>query len=312
MDVIQTLKEKIIHLGNKFISPPGNKIVDNYYGTPILPAQEGNDLIGQLLTSPEPAMIARLGAFELKCLLINLERKSTGKSGYGASLRDRMANNAGFFPPTDEMLDKFGKLCLEHLQHLDVLAVWFNPGEDYLSHVYCKCARLILPRSLEPYYHERPWSKALRGKKILVIHPYQDSIVSQYTQNRERLFEDPDVLPPFYLDTIKAVQSIAGNRTPFANWFQAYEYMCGEMEKKDFDVAIIGAGAYGLPLAYHAKKLGKKAIQLGGPTQILFGIKGKRWDDHDVISKLYNSYWVRPSADETPSNYKAVEEGCYW
>ena len=74
----------------------------------------------------------------------------------------------------------------------------------------------------------------------------------------------------------------------------------------------VGAGAYGLPLAYHAKKLGKKAIQLGGPTQILFGIKGKRWDDHDVISKLYNSYWVRPSADETPSNYKAVEEGCYW
>ena len=29
------------------------------------------------------------------------------------------------------------------------------------------------------------------------------------------------------------------------------------------------------------KKAGKKTIHLGGSTQILFGIKGKRWDSRE-------------------------------
>ena len=37
----------------------------------------------------------------------------------------------------------------------------------------------------------------------------------------------------------------------------------------DFEVALIGCGAYGLPLAAHVKRLGKKAVHLGGATQNL-------------------------------------------
>jgi hypothetical protein len=88
--------------------------------------------------------------------------------------------------------------------------------------------------------------------------------------------------------------------------------MCAEVEKVDFDIAIIGAGAYGLPLAFHVKSLGKKAIHMGGATQILFGIKGKRWDHHEVISKLYNEHWVRPLPSERPEHYYDIEKGCYW
>jgi hypothetical protein len=58
--------------------------------------------------------------------------------------------------------------------------------------------------------------------------------------------------------------------------------------------------------------IGKIGIHLGGPLQILFGIKGRRWDAHDVISKMYNEHWVRPSKSETPENNFAVEGGCYW
>jgi hypothetical protein len=35
----------------------------------------------------------------------------------------------------------------------------------------------------------------------------------------------------------------------------------------EFDVALIGAGAYGLPLAACVKRLGKKAIHMGGVTK---------------------------------------------
>lgn len=54
------------------------------------------------------------------------------------------------------------------------------------------------------------------------------------------------------------------------------------MKKKistiDFDIASIGCGAYGLPLAgFIMEELHKKAIYMGGGTQWLFGIKGRRW-----------------------------------
>ena len=45
---------------------------------------------------------------------------------------------------------------------------------------------------------------------------------------------------------------------------------------------------------------------MSGATQLLFGIKGKRWDDHPVISKLYNPAWVRPDETEGISNKENV------
>ena len=51
---------------------------------------------------------------------------------------------------------------------------------------------------------------------------------------------------------------------------------------------------------------------MSGATQLLFGIKGKRWDTHSVISKLYNDAWVRPAEDEGIDHREAVEGGSYW
>lgn len=57
---------------------------------------------------------------------------------------------------------------------------------------------------------------------------------------------------------------------------------------------------------------GHVAIQMSGATQLLFGIKGRRWDTHPQISKLYNPAWVRPAPAEQPANKQAVEGGSYW
>jgi hypothetical protein len=84
------------------------------------------------------------------------------------------------------------------------------------------------------------------------------------------------------------------------------------MDAVDYDVCIIGAGAYGLPLGAHAKLRGKVAIHMGGATQILFGIKGRRWDHHEVIGRLYRDSWVRPRPSEIPRAAGSVEDGCYW
>ena len=90
--------------------------------------------------------------------------------------------------------------------------------------------------------------------------------------------------------------------------------MYNEAMKMDFDIAIIGCGAYGMPLAAKLKQAGKQAIHLGGATQLLFGIKGKRWVENypSKIATLFNDAWVYPDEIEVPQAAKVVEGGCYW
>ena len=115
------------------------------------------------------------------------------------------------------------------------------------------------------------------------------------------------------LRVLKAIQSIAGNNCGFKDWFAALDWMKSEMEQEDFDIALIGCGAYGFPLTVHAKRLGKIGIHLAGWTQMLFGIYGKRWlEDQPEYSKYINKYWVRPNISEIPGGAQKVEGGCYW
>lgn len=105
------------------------------------------------------------------------------------------------------------------------------------------------------------------------------------------------------------MQTIAGNRdNRFRDWNEALQWMIDECKKVEFDVAIIGCGSYGFPLAAEIKKMGKIAIHLGGATQLLFGIRGRRWDSYEE----YQEGWVRPSAEETPRNIEKVENSTYW
>jgi hypothetical protein len=284
------------------------------YHKKILFAEEGHDRVRQAVAADHPLLVARLGAFELACLRFYLEQRRKGKRPYPDDIRSVMGNNTGFFPTDDGSLDAFCELYLQAARQTDIMAVWFNHYEDVICRTGCPAASLVELSCLEPFHFARPWTAALSGKKVLVIHPFAESISSQYRHKRELLFADPEVLPEFELTTIKAVQSIAGSPVPFASWFEAYRHMCEEMSATDFDVCLIGAGAYGLPLAAFAKGLGKKAIHLGGVTQILFGIKGRRWEEDytDTTARLFNEHWVRPLPSETPTGKDKVEEGCYW
>jgi hypothetical protein len=90
---------------------------------------------------------------------------------------------------------------------------------------------------LNPYFSRIPWTKSLTDKRVLVIHPFTQSIEAQY-RKRELLFKD-DLLPAFELKTIKAVQSIAGEKTRFNDWFEALDSMKEKMDSTDYDVALM-------------------------------------------------------------------------
>lgn len=224
----------------------------------------------------------------------------------------RLCINAGFFPASIEMNDRFVKLMHEVIPDIDILASYVY-CERYISEELSNCTKVNLEGFYAPFLYPNPWSRILRGKKVLVIHPFIESIKTQYAK-RDLLFENKDVLPEFAsMQTIKAIQSIAGNECGYADWFEALESVKRRMEQIDFDIALIGCGAYGLPLAIHAKHLGKVGFHLAGWTQMLFGIYGNRWiNDQPEYKRFINTHWIRPNETEVPQGASKVEGGCYW
>ncbi len=290
-------------------------------------AASGEDaslLIKQMIRADRPCLIGRFGSIETEAMMAYLYRDSSMPpwerlyrfaswdvryQGWQAPLKNKLSTHAGFFPAENESLDRFAELYLSLLPEIDILGSWIH-AELLLKPRMPAVRRIPLP-SLEPYLCPHPWSKALEGKKVLVIHPFVESIEQQYAK-RETLFENPDVLPEFELSTLQAVQSSGGNKVPFTDWFQALEHMQEQISRIDFEVAIIGAGAYGLPLAAHIKGLGKKAVHLGGATQMLFGIYGQRWIHDPRRKRFINEHWVRPLESEKTSRSSSIENGCYW
>ena len=275
-----------------------------------LTTEAGGAIIRKALQDTKPLMIARFGSVEIKGVLYQRLPK-TVRLVVKEKVFAPMSNNAGFFPVSDKAIQEFSNLMIEDMKQLDVLGSW-RIEEKFLLKYFPYAQRVEL-RALEPYLSENPWSEMLEGLKVLIIHPFNTTIERQYHEKRELLFEDKRILPRFKsLETIKAVQTVAGQKCEFNDWFEALDSMKSAIDSKDYDVAIIGCGAYGFPLAAHVKRSGKKAIHLGGATQILFGIKGRRWDDHPLISPLYNDHWVRPLPEDVPTDANKVENGCYW
>jgi hypothetical protein len=282
-----------------------------YLGTKILSPQEGNDFLAGSLQQPTAS--GRIGGTELRALRRYLSRANS--SGHCESWgRDatRLYFLSGVYPVEPDVTSRFCRAYLEALSGIDVLAVWFNRGEHAVSSGFAPKATLTELTAAEPYFHERPWSQRLAGKTVLVVSAFTETIESQYRRRKQVWRAKPEVLPDFELVTLRCPIYSFLAPTPYPDWFAALDAMREQMAAKRFDVAIIGAGAWSLPLVVHAKSLGAWAIHLGGAVQLLFGINGDRWEKNSRIAALANEAWTRPSADETPSGVKKIEGGCYW
>ncbi len=282
----------------------------------VMGSQKTHDLIADLINSGKPMMVSRFGNTELSVVVSVLKIRLFGETEENKAHFDEWFQNlgdlSGFFPPDKKLAGRFSDLIIDSAKQVDVLAQFLCRMDDYMIETYMPDTKVTFLNHIEPWRVDKPWTGALRGKKVLVIHPFEDTIKSQYTR-RSELFDNPDVLPEFELKTLKAVQTIAGEKDDrFDTWFDALDYMYHEAMKIDFDVAIIGCGAYGMPLAAMIKKAGKQAIHLGGATQILFGIKGRRWVDNPRSGVSFNDAWVYPGDSEKPKNSKIVENNCYW
>lgn len=260
----------------------------------------------EAILSNKPFAAIRFGAVELSCLN-NHEKIELGfKRKYKDSVIYSMKNNAGFFPVTQQNLTKYGDYLLPRLKMSDYLGISGVHMEDYFYKKYMPKSKAILYEGMEPLHED--WIMALEGKKVLVISSFSSDIESQY-KIKDKLFPK-GVIPDFELKTITVPLTLAKEEPKESNFFEVLDNLYSKIKETDFDIALIGAGAYGTFLALYCKELNKQAIQTGGATMTMFGIIGKRWENRSHVARYINSNWIRPSLK--PKGYKDIENGAYW
>jgi hypothetical protein len=263
-------------------------------------------------------LIGKCGSNELAMLFSTPDNR--------AKLSKFFELHAGVWPA--ENLEGWVSDYLRAITKADVLASgWFEPLKQHelalLSKVNPNVINVKL-RDLEPYYvpeKDDRWTTLLANKRVCVVSSFAKTMKSQL-QRKRLIWGEADcesLLPSNATYTfIQTKHSpFASPSNTWANDIKTYaDAVSSIVSNIDFvgsDVVLIGCGGLGLIIGERAKAMGKVAIVLGGAIQVLFGIKGKRWENHSTISKFWNDEgWVYPDPSEIPDRAKQIEGGCYW
>ncbi len=239
---------------------------------------EANAFIFEAIGGNAPFLAGRMGTVECG-ICWNLARARFHNYRHSIKWKLHAPRNAGISLKDDESLNQFGAIYTGTIPFLDLAHFW-EPTMPPMLHKFGAPGLRVTAGGLEPWIALRtggvPWTRALEGQHVLVVHPFAGSIRKQYAARHE-ISAIRDVLPSFELDTLMPPITHAGEDNG-RTWMQNLQALMAETANRQFDVAIIGCGSYGLPLGAFIKQLGRKAVHLGGATQILFGIRGARWD----------------------------------
>lgn len=219
---------------------------------------------------------------------------------------------SGVFPIEKTQFKNFLDSYKNAISALDAIYLWqtdpyLKKFEEILAEKLSLQALRLSSRSLG-----YPLILDLADLKWLVVSPFTETMKLQVGRMREihpargckENFKDFERRCQF----LKCPTYSHLQPSPFSSWTEGLERLTKKALEFKFDLAVVGAGAWSLPLLANLKKEGRSGIHLGGATQLLFGIKGKRWDH----SGYYNRAWVRPDPRETPSGTNKIEQGCYW
>jgi hypothetical protein len=150
----------------------------------------------------------------------------------------------------------------------------------------------------------------MSGRKVLAISSFDGLIQKQYSSgNVYKIYERFPTLSG--LSTVKFPYCFLNNG-PHQNYFETLDAVFEEIRNIDFDIALLGCGAYGHMLCHRIhEELNRDAIYIGGSIQTIFGILSKR--EKDCSNLPVNEHWITEIPEEyKPAKYKSIEKGCYW
>ena len=269
---------------------------------------EGNEKIKELIKSGTPFSFIRNGFAEMDFLEEHEKHLKDDKYRYRGPMVPIIFKN------NQEDAKRYLRYVLEAYQTADIIGNWYSSmAECKILKKYAPNAYYTQPRAAEPFFYDTPLTIALKGKRVLILSVFSETMQKQY-QKRETLFQNPAICPEFDAHFLQSVWWSDILYDPrFSTWTEAFDYLMTEIRKTDFDIALLSCGSFGLPLCSEIRKMGKQSIYVGGALQLMFGIRGKRWDDQPFFHKYFNENWVYANGiHEVPFNKSKVENGCYW
>lgn len=284
---------------------------------------KANEVLKNKIRSSIPFCALRLGNTEGILIDNYITARLKGRKEYSQFGIEYAFNSCGFF--VSDLSDKesvlrsfddFSEIQLEGFKNADIMMMWGACRMESViaNHFAGPSCENISYFSLIPYVKDyEPWTVALAGKKVLVVTSVPDSIEYQYSRKELISPYTNSILPDFTLITYRMIQTCQGDNHNYSSWFEALEHVKREVLSIDFDIAIVGAGFYGVPLCNAIKQSGRCAIELCGLTPFIFGVAGKRFveDQRDFYGKYMTDNWIRPF-DDKPEWFNQVEGGCYW
>jgi hypothetical protein len=288
--------------------------------TPILSLFESNKIIESMIDANKPFSISRIGDSISTLALAHLYKKQVHPRVFVT-----MATHDGIYHSTKEQVNIFAKCYNIAVLYSDAMACFDGLYADRQNEYLRLNPKPSLHfEVLEPYYCIEkgivPWTHKLVGKKILIISPFVDTFKKQVDKGFHFYGSDaPDNKRMFHKEQqfvyYKSYNTLAGNNI-HSSWHETFNIMCDDIKQLDFDIALLSCGGYGMPLCNFIKlSLNKSAVYMGGSLQLLFGVNGKRWENHEpikTVSSLQGNQWTWPSSSETIPNNSLIEQGCYW
>jgi hypothetical protein len=234
-----------------------------------------------------------------------------------------MKNNAGIRLSSLEAIYLYSDLYVKSLNNAELIGGWELYGNyyphirdsyDYVRKKY-KNKKFFWTFAFDifHYIHSLPWTLALKGKRLLIVSAFENSILEKLP-NLDKVY-GVNLFPECKITTIRPPQTQGAEDSQEFNIELMNFCMKLDAIKDTYDVALVSCGGYGNLVCNHIyEHNGKSAIYVGGVLQMYFGILGERWirERPDIVSLYVNEYWTRPKDSEKPRNFQAVEGACYW
>jgi hypothetical protein len=226
----------------------------------------------------------------------------------------------GVFPADPDFYLRYNEFYMEHVRNLDSIGLYLNPWDVALEKPIIDFYKLS--NKLIYYTDQQPdrninggerlcYLPLFRGKKVLIVCPFASLLRDRAEQGIFEGVWSKIGKEWFYPGSVEALEFPYGfartTHEKYGTALDLFDAIAAEIDVRDFDVALIGAGGLAIPIASHIKKMGRIGLDLGGHLQIIFGVIGQKWRDLESWQDAYyNDWWI-----DMPAAYKPEEDACF-
>ena len=201
---------------------------------------------------------------------------------------------------------EFENFCVNNLEYMKNANI--NLAFRHMDHGYYKVEKIqneyikliknintkIIPYDalyIYNFLHETPWTRLLRGKKILIVAPHVDKIKERVKSKIYDINLFPDCKFVF-VDSPKTYSNHESN-----NIESNINVLMDRINniKDEFDVALLGCNGYSNIISGLLKNINKSSIVVGNLLYMWFGVYTKQDLTHrsDILKINMNKDWVK-------------------